>query len=397
MNHLKNIIEKFSASSFSVVLLGLIIIVSNLVWLLPTIFSLRESVGDIEEATARIAVAQIDSFLNSKENDVRVPLRFAKERLSDPENALILQKILKEEHFNSVALSDKNGNEVVKYDKFKTVFPEDLQNVLVRQDFKKVLRTGQVAWSEVTISSKLEPSITLNFPLFSPAKELIGVVSAVISVSPIFKTLADVEVGQGKFYLVDNSGVLISDPDLSLVLRGINYANRKVVQDALSESQGITSAYDDTYTYENERGVKVLSVAAGISKTNWVVVFEEPRGPALQNITKLTIFAIGSFALISFLIFLMRKINLKMVAGRKDLEENLLAQKELFVKVDEAQKNTEAVNSHLKEKDVKLAEKIKELENFQKFVVDREVRMIELKQEIATLKKRLEEAPPKQS
>ncbi|MEK7538263.1 MAG: cache domain-containing protein [Patescibacteria group bacterium] len=397
MNYFKNTIEKFSTSSLSVVLLGVIIVTSNLVWFLPTISSLRESVGDIEKATAKIAVAQIDGFLSAKENDVKVPLRFIREDLRDVENALLVQKILKEEHFTSVALSDKNGNEVIKYDKFKTVFPEDLQNVLERQDFKKVLRTGQVVWSEVTVSSKLEPSITLNFPVFSATKELVGVVSAVISVSPIFKTLADVDTGQGKFYVVDNSGVLISDPDLSLVLKGVDYSSRKVVNDALSESQSITSAYDDTYAYENEKGVQVLSVAAKISKTDWVVVFEEPRGPALQNITKLTVFAVGSFTFVSFLIFLMRKVYLKVIAGRKELEVNLLAQKELFKKVEESKKDIEAVNSHLKEKDDKLAEKVKEFENFQKFVVDREVRMIELKQEIAALKKKLEEGIPKQS
>jgi hypothetical protein len=395
MDYLKNTIERFSVSSFSVVLIGVIIITSNLVWFLPTMSSLRNSIGDVEKATVKIALTEIESFLDAKEHEVMVPMRFILEDLHDLENALLIQKILKEKHFISVALSDKDGNEIFKYDKFKTVFPEELRNVLDRQDFRGVLRTGELSWSDVAVSEKFEPVITFSVPLFSVKGELIGVVSATINVSPVFIALADIDINQGKTYVVDNNGALISDPDLSLVLRGVNYFDRRIVKDALLGSDVIVSAYDDTYSYVNDQKVKVLAVAAKILKTNWVVVFEEPRSVALQNMTKLIIFAFGSFMVVSFLIFLMQRINLKVLLGRKELEKNLLVQIGLFQKVEVSKKEIEVINDHLKEKDSRLAEKVAELESFQKFVVDREIRMIELKQEITALKKTAENLPLK--
>lgn len=392
MDYFKHIIEKFFASSSSILIVGGLIVVANLVWFLPTVSSLRENVSEREKAAVKIALIQIESFLETKEKDVRVSARFVKEKLDDPENALLMQKILKEEHFSLITLSDTNGNEIIKYDKFKTMLRGDVKNILAREDFKETIKTEKISWSKVFVSEKFEPLIILNVPVFSAKKEIIGVVSATLSVSPIFKALSNVDVGQGKVYVVDSKGTLISDLDLSLVLKGVNYSNRKIVSDALSKpSEIITVANDNTYVYKNAQGVSMLAAATKIPDTNWVVVFEESKSEAVASITRLTVFAFGSFLIVSFLVFMMRKTNLKLVSGRKELEKNFLVQQELFNKAEGSKKEIETANSHLKEKDVKLGEKIAELEKFQKFVVDREVRMIELKQEIAALKKNLDE------
>ncbi|MEK7452918.1 MAG: cache domain-containing protein [Patescibacteria group bacterium] len=362
------------------------IIVSNLLWFLPTIFSLRSSVSSVEEATLDAMVEKINSFLNEKEFEVKVAARFVLENLNDRGNDLLVQQILKEDHFSSVALSDKNGNEIIKYNKFKTVPFEDLTNILDRSDFKDVVRTEKTSWSDVDVSERLEPFITLNIPVFSKSREFIGVISATISVSPIFRVLANININNWKAYVTDSNGMLISDPDLSLVLRGNDYSNRKIVQDALRSQHTIISAVDNTYVYEDNYGIEMFAVAKKIQKTNWVVVFEEPRTSALKNIIKLIVFAIGSFILMSFFIFLMYRVNLKVIAGRTELEKNFSVQVELSHNLEESKKDIEAVNSHLKEKDLKLVEKVAELEYFQKFLVDREIRMAELKKEIAELK-----------
>lgn len=390
MLHFKNIIEKFFTPSLSVILIGVVIISSNMAWLLPTISSLRKSVADIENATVRIALSQIEGFLDAKENDVAMYASFLRGDLSHPENTILLERLLQKEYFVNVALVDVEGKEVVKYDKFKTIFPENLGNVFDRADFKEVLRTGRISWSHVIVSENFEPLIILNLPVFSSSKEIAGVLSATVNVSPILRAVGGFSAKDGKIYVVDREGILISDPDISLVLKRLDYSGRRIVEDALSVPHGVVFSYDDRYTYDNKQGVKVLAVAAKIPKTGWVVVFEESKMLALSNLTKLEVFAFTSLLVVSFLLFLMRKVNLKVVQGRIELEKNLLLQKELLKRVEESKKNIETVNAHLKEKDSKLGEKVIELENFQKFTLNREIRMIELKGEIKVLKQLVE-------
>jgi len=389
MDYLKSIREKFSTSSFSVLFIGLIIIASNLLWFLPTISSLRKSVSDIEKATVRIALAQTAFFLGSKETAVDVPARLIRENFDDKENYVLLQKILREDNFTSVALVGKNGEEVVKYDKFKTILPEDRKNISDQEDFQEVLRTGQTSWSKVFVSEKFEPTVTVNVPVLSSKKEVVGAIRASINVNALFKDLSSLSSEQGKVYVVDGKGVLISDPDLSLVLKGVDYSGRKIVKDALVGSNDVVVADDNTYVYENDNKVSSLAAAVKIPTTGWVIVFEEPKNTATANITRLTIFAAGSVIFITALIFFMRRVNIKIVLARKEIEKNLLAQKELFSQLEESQKDMKEANEHLKEKDVKLSEKIAELENFQKFVVDRELKMAELKKEMAELRSKL--------
>lgn len=393
MVNLKQALEKFLVSPFAVLLMGVIIIASNLVWFLPTIASLRQSVSDVEKATVKVSLTQINKFLDEKETMVNVGSQFLDEKLADKKNQLILQKILRENHFTLVVLADKTGNEIIKYDKFKTVFPEDMGNILDREDFKEALRTGQPSWSKVFISEKFEPVITYNVPVYSLRKEIIGVLSSTFIVSAIFKTVADVSHDDAEAYVVDGKGTLISHSDLSLVLKNLNYSDKRVVADALLGDGNVVVANDDTYLYENNHNIPVLSAAAKVVKTGWVVVYEESKTRALASITRLTIFAVGGFIFITFLVLVIRKINIKVVAGQRELEKNLNAQQELFKKVEESNKNIAQANTHLQEKDKNLAEKIKELEEFQKFVVNREIKMVELKQEVAELKKKIGEHP----
>ena len=93
----------FATSPFAVLLVGVVIIASNLVWFIPTITSLRQSVSDIEKATVRIALTQINKFLDEKETMIKVGSQFLNENLSDKQNQLTLQKILKEDYGKEIS------------------------------------------------------------------------------------------------------------------------------------------------------------------------------------------------------------------------------------------------------------------------------------------------------
>lgn len=388
MDRLKNKLEQLIESPSAVLAIGVAIVIINIFLFVPTVLSLRNSVNEAEKASVSISLSKIDNFLEDKKVDIGVPAGYVREKLDDKENKVILQKILKEDYFTEVSLIDIKGNEILKYNKFKTILVRDMKNVGGRVDFIEAVNTKDVSWSKITLSENFEPSITINVPVFTGSNKLIAVLQATLNVSSMFETISNIDFpNASRVYVVDSTGVLISAQDLSLVLKGVNYSARKIVKDTLASSSGVVSADDNTYAYTNENGVEVLAVGGKVQETGWGIVVEESKNLALKNITSLIFSALIAFFLVIFLIILLRKINLTVVKARKDLEKNLIKQQELFEDVKKSKEDIEKSNGSLLEKDQKLAEKVKELESFQKFVVGRELKMIELKEEIEALKK----------
>lgn len=389
MDRIKKILERLIESRWAIFIIGAAIVIINIFLFLPTVFSLRKSVSETEKANVKIVLSQVNSFLEDKKIDIGVPARYLRENLDDKENKLILQKILKESYFTAVSLIDINGNEILKYNKFKTVLQDDMRNVMSIAVFREVLSKKDISWSKIVLSEKFEPSITINVPVFSSSDKLIAVLSATFNINSMFESISNTEFpNNAKVYVVDQTGVLISAPDLSFVLKGTDYSDRKIVKDTLLSTSGVISSDDNTYVYKNEDGVEVLAVGGKVKETGWAIVVEESKSLALKNITRLITSSLIAFFLVVFLIALIRKINARVMEARADLGKHLLRQKELLKEVEKSKKDIEEVNVSLLEKDQKLAEKVNELENFQKFVVGRELRMVELKREIEALKNR---------
>lgn len=390
MNPSKSTTEKLFTSPISILVMSVFIVVVNLLWFLPTVSSLRSSISNIERSTVRTAITQVDGFLESRKLEVEVPAGYINQDLESKGNDLILKKILRGEYIAAVYLSDKNGNEVIKYDKSKTILAKDMQSIFDRKDFRQTIETKEVSWSDVAFSNKAEPTITVNIPVFSPARDVVGVLSGEFKINSIFNTISSIGIGEEvQAYIVDRNGILVSGGDLSFVLKNTDYSGRKIVKDTLMAQNEIVTANNDEYSYENEKGVKVLVAGGRVSKTGWAVIFEEPRSEAIANIIKLTISALASVVLFVFMAIFIRAIYLKVVFAGKELEKSLLEQKELFEEANRLKKDSEEANKHLQEKDRNLAEKVIELEDFQKFFVDRELKMVELKKELAELKSKL--------
>ncbi len=389
MNSIKNKVEQLLESPFAVLVIGVVIIVTNIFLFVPSASSLRKNVSETEKASARIALAQINAFLEDKKGNIEVSSRYMRENLVDIENKLILQKILKDRYFTSVSLVDIQGNEILKYDKFKTMLQSDMGDIGNDVSFKEALNTKNISWSKVTFSETFEPSITINVPVFSSKNKIIAVLTGTLGVSSVFESISDTNFpNDTRIYVVDRTGALISTQDLSLVLKGANYSERKIVKDTLTSTGGAVSSDDNKYVYINENNVKVLAAGARVQSTGWGVIVEEPKNIALKNINRLITSTLVGFFVVISLIFLIRKINLKAVEAQRALERNLLKQQGLLREVQKSKDDIEESNASLLENDRKLAEKVQELESYQKFVVGREIRMVELKQEIEVLKKR---------
>lgn len=393
MDRNKRTIEKLLASPVSILVIGIFIVVVNLFWFIPAESSLRSGISNVEKSTVEVAIAQIDGFLESRKAEIEIPASYINQDLGSKGNDLILKKLMRGEYITAVFLSDKNGNEIIKYDKYKTIIDNAMESIIDRKDFKRAIDTKEISWSEVLLSNKTVPSITINVPVISPIGDIIGVVSAEFRINSIFSAISNIgSGGEAQVYIVDKNGILVSGRDLSLVLKNTDYSGRKIVRDTLVAENEIVAADSDEYSYDNEKGIKVLATGGHVSKTGWAVIFEEPKNNTVANITKLSIFALSSVALFILMIVFLRVIYLKAVFTWEELRKSLIEQRELFEESVRLKRVSEMANIRLEEKDKSLVEKIDELEKFQKFSVGRELRIIELKEELASLKSKLSQS-----
>lgn len=110
---------------------------------------------------------------------------------------------------------------------------------------------------------------------------VIAVIKMQISLESLSKSIGNIKVGQSGFmYVVDNTGLLIADPNQAYVLERPNLLSRKIINLTLAHKP--VSQNNSMYT--NENNVLVISKASEIPEINWVAVIEEPLSDAYEFI-----------------------------------------------------------------------------------------------------------------
>ena len=344
---IKNIKNYAWSTPFQITIVVLIVSV-NLLWFLPTISSLRESISEEEKLKIEKSLAIIGGFFEDKEVDIEAPSRYLTLPLKSSENEKIVRKILKEDYFINVSLINMVGDEVLRYSKNNFISALELKNVSQRDDFKIAFQGGRTSWSPVRISGTFEPFITVNVPVLDVAGEIIGVLSAEFSVQSLFKELSSESYGGG-VYVVDKEGLLISHRDSSLVLKNTNFSNRLIVKDTINK-QGVIVADNDTYTYINETGTEVLSAGGYFADVGLAVIYEEPKREAFSSMRRIEMFFAVAFLFISFMVLTLRRANAKAERAKHEVENLFAEQKKLLEVVEKSKKELETVNESLEKR-----------------------------------------------
>jgi signal transduction histidine kinase len=111
-----------------------------------------------------------------------------------------------------------------------------------------------------------------------------GVIVAELNLKFIWEVISRIKVGPaGHAYVVDASGNLIADPDISMVLRKTNLASLAQVRAARSAERAPDSAEPATIA-EDVRGRQVLTAYAGIAPLGWLVFLEQPLAEAFRPV-----------------------------------------------------------------------------------------------------------------
>jgi signal transduction histidine kinase len=122
-----------------------------------------------------------------------------------------------------------------------------------------------------------------------------GVIVGLVNLKFIWEVVSQIKVGKhGRAYVVDASGRLIADPDISLVLRYTDMSGLPQVRAARVPEM----AADQSVAGVDGQGKSVLSAHASVAPLKWLVFVELPTaeayGPLYSSIARSAIFVVAA-------------------------------------------------------------------------------------------------------
>ncbi len=136
-------------------------------------------------------------------------------------------------------------------------------------------RPGSPYFGRVTFQRGSQPHIRISVAENAPRG---GVVVADVDLSSVQQVVERARIGStGYAYAVDSRGVLVTHPDVNLVLRHTSFASLPQVRAALSTPHATA---DTVAVGRDENGTKVLSAFRVVKPLGWRVFVEEPTSEA---------------------------------------------------------------------------------------------------------------------
>lgn len=251
-----------------VILAAFGLISAQILWLVPTLEDAADNAARLRLEIGARAADRVVVFVEEKTSALRrvaVALRF-----SESADASALGRLLKEEpELNAVGLADPDLVEYLRISRLnlpqagRTRTLDELAAWAARKEERAYM--GPVGRDE-----NLEPVMSIAVPVIRSDGDR-EFLFAELNLKVVSQLVARLGPGEtGKVYIVDESGTLIIDPNVSLVLRRPDLSDRPVVRDVLSTRNDVRAA-----THTNEHGV--LAEASGIflPTLRWVVVSEQ--------------------------------------------------------------------------------------------------------------------------
>ena len=225
---------------------------------------------------ARTKIADsIDRLLNEQK-------RASRDLVLDKKSAEeILSLMLKEnKEFDQASLADAGGRETLKINKFAVVVKKELSDIALTSGFRAVSQ-GENYYSQVFFTKRGEPSISVFMPINSLRGDFLGVIVTDLNLKFMWDLMSEIKVGdQGRVYVVDGQGNLISDPNPSLVLRGENLLSRRIVRTLTEGEIVLVDGLDPKDRYEDFEGRTVFASGLSFEPLQWGIITEEPLADA---------------------------------------------------------------------------------------------------------------------
>lgn len=190
-------------------------------------FSVLEDDALIEqEQVAQLAANEISTFINERENQLRLVNETRSFGLLslDDQRSLLSGLLAYDTAYQELTLLNNHGDEIIRLSRNEAFTESELDNRADQSEYLEPKTTGTTYFSPVRFDEKVrEPLITIATPVFDlRSGETIYVLVAEFRFRPVWELIADAQLGgrDDDVYVTDASGQLVAHSNPSLVLTG---------------------------------------------------------------------------------------------------------------------------------------------------------------------------------
>ncbi|MEN9869012.1 MAG: hypothetical protein RL748_4602 [Pseudomonadota bacterium] len=175
---------------------------------------------------------------------------------------------------NQILLLDQNGIEQFRTSRLGHDIIGSGRD-LSHEAFFASVKNGKVYHGPISFKDGNEPTMTIAMAV---GPEDAGMTVVQINLDFLLDGISRIKVGQeGYTWAVDNTGLLIAHPNLSMVLRKTNLSHLSQVKQA---SENIRQGRITQLQGVNTEGVKVFTAYSPIQQLGWTVFVEQPQAEA---------------------------------------------------------------------------------------------------------------------
>lgn len=288
-------------------------------WFYPVISRVEEDVLKSQRVIALSAVDMLNLFLDFTFKDLE---EFGAQHLVSPELHYKLHNAFLDirKDYLSIAVFDSDGipmEQPIARNGITSAFSGDGQSIKNAAFFKEAVNNGRYA-SPVFFGAT-GPTLFIS-ALIPSNGGFKGVVAAEIDLSLMREVVNRTLVENGKIYLVDARGIIISDPDPERTRSGESLRFRNVVELLVSGQDQVVLS-----EYVNENKKEVIAYGAKMPSTGWGIVVEQIKNETLkqksQTLAVASTFAGASFILVFLIIFSTMRLVKALSATENEREE----------------------------------------------------------------------------
>jgi len=174
------------------------------------------------------------------------------------------------EHYLSLSILDKNGNEISHLEDCRNVSGDTLVNRSSEEPFFRAAR-GELFIGNISFNTENQPVATISFLTEARYPKDVIVIGRV-DLGNIWEPLNAIEIGEGGYiYVVDGRGNLVGYRDPDFIKQAQNLASLPSVAPLLADQPG-TNAIN----YKGLTGEEVIGTSIIIERIGWGLVLEQP-------------------------------------------------------------------------------------------------------------------------
>ena len=258
-------------------LVGAAMLLSGAIDLYFTYRDQRAAVANVERQRAESAAAMIERFINGIHQNLRSVAKNPRPNGSDglSQRRFDYVSFLKfVPSVTEIAFIAAEGKEQLRVSRSAVDLIGLEADYFGATEFQEA-KVQQTYFSPIYFRNESEPYLTIAV---AGKGSNAGVVIAEVNLKFIWDVVSDIRVGEsGHAYVVDSSGILVSHPDIGLVLQRTSLASLPQVQKAITAStQPITRHLPDVTIARDLQGHRVLSTSIPIRTLRWQVFVEQP-------------------------------------------------------------------------------------------------------------------------